>query len=113
MELLVGKGFTYDGLTIEAYRALLHRAPTLCALDEQQVRLARTYGHSYFIQRQIPLPLVRDKSSIWWNLQHDRRDQLLPGADPFLDFICDKLMKGEDFVMNRKLVELADSDAWA
>ncbi|MEO5904510.1 MAG: hypothetical protein ABIQ55_10890 [Gemmatimonadaceae bacterium] len=108
-----GKGFTYDGLTIDAYRTLLQYAPVLRALDGQQIQLARTYGHSYFIQRQIPLPLVRDPNSIWWNLQHDRRDQLLPGADPFLDFICEKLMKGEDFVMNRKLVELADSDVWA
>lgn len=108
-----GKGFTYDGLTIDEYRALLHKASSLPPLDESQQELARTYGHSYFIQRQIPLPLVRDPKSIWWNLQHERRDQLLPGADPFLDFICDRLMKGEDFVMDRKLVELADSDAWA
>ena len=108
-----GKGFTCDGLTIEAYRKLLHQASSLSALDEKQIDLARSYGYSYFIQRQIPIPLVRDPKSIWWNLQHERRDQLLPGADPFLDFICDRLMKGEDFVMNRKLVELADSDSWA
>jgi hypothetical protein len=108
-----GKGFTYDGLTIDSYRALLHQASSLPRLNEDQQALARTYGHSYFVQRQIPLPLVRDPKSIWWNLQHERRDQLLPGADPFLDFICDRLMKGEDFVMDRKLVELADSDAWA
>lgn len=108
-----GKGFTHDGLTVESYRELLNRTASLPPLDERQVEHARNYGHSYFIQRQIPLPLVRDPRSIWWNLQHERRDQLLPGADPFLDFICDRLMKGEDFVMSRKLVELADSDAWA
>ena len=64
------------------------------------------------MQRQVPLPIVRDPSSIWWNLQHERRDQLLPGADPFLDFICERIIAGEDFVINRELVEIADSDNW-
>ena len=34
------------------------------------------------------------------------------GADPFVDFICERLIRGEDFVMDRNLVELADSDTW-
>jgi hypothetical protein len=107
-----GKGFTHDGLDIQSYRNLLRRVTELCPLTDEQTVLARKYAYSYFVQRQVPLPIVRDPDSIWWNLQHERRDLLLPGADPFLDFICDRLMAGEDFVMNRELVELADSDAW-
>jgi len=34
---------------------------------------------------------------------------LIQGNDPFVDFICDRLMDGEDFIMDRKLVALADS----
>jgi hypothetical protein len=108
-----GKGFTCDGLDIESYRSLLSRAPSLGRLTAEQTRLARMYAYSYFIQRQIPLPPVRDPGSIWWNLQHDRREELLPGADPFVDFICDRLISGQDFVMDRDLVTLADSDEWA
>jgi capsular polysaccharide biosynthesis protein len=108
-----GKGYTYDGLDIESYRELLQRASTLGPLSDDQTQLARMYAYSYFVQRQIPLPPVRDPNSIWWNLQHHRRDQLLPGADPFVDFICERLISGQDFVMDRELVSLADSDKWA
>ncbi|HVD60397.1 MAG TPA: hypothetical protein VNC11_05955 [Gemmatimonadaceae bacterium] len=107
-----GKGFTYDGLDIESYRALLARAHKLGPLSEEATKLARAYAYSYFVQRQVPIPIVRDPNSIWWNLQHERRDQLLPGADPFLDFICEHLIAGEDFVMDRELVKIADSDTW-
>jgi hypothetical protein len=108
-----GKGFTYDGLDIESYRALLERAGSLGPLADEQTSLARMYAYSYFVQRQSPLPPVRDPNSIWWNLQHDRREQLLPGVDPFVDFICERLISGQDFVMNGDLVTLADSDKWA
>ena len=108
-----GKGFTHDGLDIASYRDFLSRVGELTPLTEEQTRLARMYAYSYFVQRQIPLPIVRDPNSVWWNLQHERRHLLLPGADPFLDFICDRLVAGEDFVMDRPLVTLADSDAWA
>jgi Capsule polysaccharide biosynthesis protein len=107
-----GKGFTHDGLDIQSYRRLLKRVGELQPLAEEQTRLARIYAYSYFVQRQVPLPIVRDPNSIWWNLQHERRHLLLPGADPFLDFICDRLIAGEDFVMDRKLVALADSESW-
>ncbi len=106
------KGFTYDGLDIESYRELLARAGSIEPLTAEQVRLARIYAHSYFVQRQIPLPIVRDPGSVWWAVQHEKRELLLPGKEPFLDFICDHLISGEDFIMDRELVELADSDAW-
>jgi capsule polysaccharide export protein KpsC/LpsZ len=107
-----GKGFTYDGLDVASYRQLLSRVGELARPTEEQTQLARMYAYSYFVQRQIPLPIVRDPNSIWWNLQHERRPLLLPGADPFLDFICERLIAGEDFVMDRELVALADSEAW-
>jgi hypothetical protein len=36
----------------------------------------------------------------------------MPGADPFLGFICDRLIDGEEFIMGRDLVELAEADKW-
>ncbi len=102
------RGFTEDGLTVEAYRRLLARADSIGPLSPRQTSLARRYAYSLFIQRQIPLPVVRDPRSPWWELQHEKREQLVPGNEPFLDFICDRLMDGEDFIMDRRLVELAE-----
>jgi hypothetical protein len=65
-----------------------------------------------FIQRQVPLPVVHDPRSLWWHLQHEKRDTLLPGADPFVDFICERLIDGKDFIMGEELAKLAESNAW-
>jgi len=107
-----GKGFTEDGLDVASYRQLLSRASSIGPLSAKQTELARKYAYSVFIQRQVPLPVVRDRSRLWWNLQHDKREQLLPGADPFLDFICERVIDRDDFIMGDDLVELAESDAW-
>jgi len=102
------KGFTYDGLTRDSYRQYLRRAVSLEPLDKEQRELALRYAYCYFIQRQIPVPVVKNPKSSWWEFQFGRRDLLLPGKDPFMDFICDKILNGEDFIMDEKLVELAE-----
>ncbi len=107
-----GKGFTEDGLDAATYRNLLSRASCIARLTSEQTALARQYAYSVFLERQVPLPVVRDPSRLWWNLQHNKRNHLLPGADPFIDFICERIIDGKDFIMGPKLVELAESDAW-
>jgi hypothetical protein len=102
-----GKGFTHDGLDRAAYLALLRRAESLPPLTAEQRRLARQYAYCYFIQRQVPLPVVRNPHSTWWEFQHQERLTLLPGRDPFVDFICDRILDGQDFVMDEALVTLA------
>lgn len=104
-----GRGFTEDGLTVKAYRLLLARAGSIGRLTSHQTELARKYAYSLFVERQVPLPLVRDPLSPWWSLQHEKRELLIEGNDAFLDFICDRLMDGEDFIMDRDLVKLAES----
>ena len=107
-----GRGFTEDGLTIDTYRRLLSRAACIGALTPEKRALARQYAYSLFIERQVPLPVVRDPHSLWWNLQHEQRDKLQPGAEPFLDFICDRVIDGQDFILGRDLVKLAEADEW-
>ena len=107
-----GRGFTEDALTVDAYRDLLSRAACIGALTPEKRALARQYAYSLFIERQVPLPVVRDPHSLWWNLQHEQRDQLQPGAEPFLDFICDRVIDGQDFILGRDLVKLAEADEW-
>lgn len=103
------KGFTHDGLTQESYKQLLRQAGLLNKLDDEQLALAQRYAYCYFIQRQIPMPVVKNPNSSWWEFQFGKRDLLLPGNDPFMDFICDKIISGEDFVMDEKLVQLAEN----
>ena len=107
-----GKGFTEDGFTIDAYRGILKRARCIGRPTAEQTALARRYAYSMFMERQVPLPVVRDPDSLWWHLQHEKRELLLPGADPFLDFICGRLMDGKEFIMGPDLIELAEADKW-
>lgn len=107
-----GKGFTEEGFTIDSYRQILKRARCIRRPTAEQTALARRYAYSMFMQRQVPLPVVRDPHSLWWHLQHERREHLMPGADPFVDFICGRLIDGEEFIMSRDLIELAEADKW-
>jgi hypothetical protein len=103
-----GKGFTFDGLTRESYHELLARAGRIGPLSAEQLLLAKKYAYTYFIRRQIPLPLsLRYDAEGRWRFQVDTRAQLLPGAEPFIDFVCDRLLDGRDFVMGDELVARA------
>ena len=103
-----GKGFTYDGLSRDYYKELLRKVKTLKPLSEEQRLLARKYAYCYFIQRQIPLPVVKDPNSSWWKFQYNRSQLLLPGKDPFVDFICDRILDGKDFIMSEKRVKISE-----
>jgi glycosyltransferase involved in cell wall biosynthesis/MoaA/NifB/PqqE/SkfB family radical SAM enzyme len=103
-----GKGFTYDGLTTESYKQLLHKAGTLPQLNAEQLLLTKKYAYCYFIQRQIPVPVVMDPTTDWWCFQEQKAHLLLPGKDPFIDFLCDRIFDGQDFIMPENLVLLAE-----
>lgn len=103
------KGFTYDGLTRDRYKEFLRTAASLPPLTEEQQQLARRYAYCFFIQRQIPLPIVYTPNSSWWGFQFNQREALLPGNDPFIDLICDRLLDGKDFIMDETLVLAAES----
>lgn len=77
-------------------------------LSEEQKRLAKQYAYCFFIERQVPFPVVKDPDSNWWKFQFDKRELLLPGKDPFVDLICDRILDGQDFVMDESLVALSN-----
>ena len=105
-----GLGFTHEGVTPIRYREFLRRAAQLGPLTEEQRADVRKYAYSHFIQRQIPLEIVHDPRTEWWGLQHEKRDLLLPGNDPFIQFVCDRLVDGRDFNMPEELVTLTDRE---
>ncbi|HMA19524.1 MAG TPA: hypothetical protein VKO87_01910, partial [Gemmatimonadaceae bacterium] len=108
-----GLGFTHEGLTPITYREFLRKAARLGPLTEEQRQDVRKYAYSHFVQRQIPLEIVHDPRTQWWGLQHDKRGLLLPGNDPFVEFICDRLVDGRDFNMPEELVMLSEREVGA
>ncbi|MEO5589678.1 MAG: hypothetical protein ABIS03_08840 [Gemmatimonadaceae bacterium] len=98
------KGFTHEGVTPVVYRKLLKQAATLEPLTPEQNIDVRKYSYSHFIRRQIPLEIVHDPKSAWWAFQISKRKLLLPHADPFVDFVCDRLLDGQDFSMDDELI---------
>ena len=105
-----GLGFTHEGVTPIRYREYLRKAAQLGPLTEEQREDVRKYAYSHFVQRQVPLEIVHDPSTEWWGLQHEKRELLLPGEDPFIQFICDRLVDGHDFNMPESLVTLTERE---
>jgi Capsule polysaccharide biosynthesis protein len=105
-----GKGFTYDGLSPDTYRALLSRASTIGPLSEVQRETVRKYAYSHFIQRQVPLNVLKNPESAWWRFQVSKRELLVPGNDPFAQFVCDRLLDGKDMCMPESLVQLSERE---
>lgn len=101
------KGFTYDAKDINQYYEFLKYAYEIPPLNEQEQELAIKYAYCHFIQRPIPLKVVDNPNDNFWHLQLDRLYLLEPGKDPFVDFICDRIIDGEDFIMDEDLVQRA------
>ncbi len=97
------KGFTHDASTKEEYRAYLKSAAQLPLLAERERDLARQYAYSFFLQRQIPFEVLEYSQNRYFRF--DQASLLLPGKNDFIDFICDSIVVGRDFVMSDALVE--------
>ena len=104
------KGFTYDANSKEHFLELLNQVAHIPSLSEDQIALARKYAHCYFMQRQIPIVAVKDPKSKWWNFQFDKKELLLEGRDPVIDFICEKIFNGTDFIMDDHLLALTEKN---
>lgn len=97
------KSFTYDPDSIKTYKALLHKASQIPVLTDVQVSLAKQYAYCYFILRQIPVSVVVNPNAKWWSFQFSKRERLMPGKDSAIDFICERLLDGKDFIMSPSL----------
>ncbi|MDZ4712045.1 MAG: hypothetical protein SGI89_06930 [bacterium] len=97
------KGFTFDAKDNDDYKRLLRDTKNLQGLDEEKKSLAWKYGYIYFIQKQIPLtPTIMENLYI----DFDKIDHLLPGKNKFMDFLCDRIIDGENFILPEELVSL-------
>lgn len=97
------KGFTLDADNREEYRKLLQQTVGIGPLSVSQVELAKKYAYCYFILRQIPVSVVFNPDAKWWSFQFDKSEDLLPGKDPAIDFLCERILDGKDFIMSHEL----------
>jgi hypothetical protein len=94
-----GRGFTTDiAGPVDLERAIADPP----AMTADQVELARRYAFAFFFRRMIPFTLVRSVEGRLAPLPTSA-DELLPGQDPYLDFICDRILSGGDFVLPSEL----------
>jgi hypothetical protein len=101
------KGFTYDGAIRQEYLSFLKQAAELPPLTHEQQSRVRRMAYCHFIQRQIPFPVISYARDTWWTFEPERKELLMPGANPLVDFICDRIMDGKDFILDDILVASA------
>lgn len=93
------KGVTLDASTRDEYMGLLNRLPLGKRLDEATRLRALKYAYHFFYRRMIPLAFM-EPTGAWppYRPSIESLEQLMPGADPGLDLICDGIIQGTPFV---------------
>jgi CDP-glycerol glycerophosphotransferase (TagB/SpsB family) len=105
-----GRGFTTDISGPDDLARVMQHEPA--PLPAEDVELAIRYAHMFFFRAMIPFPLID---------AHDGKvrrfplsaAELKPGADPYLDWICDRILDGGHFGLPDELAEasLVGADA--
>jgi len=100
-----GKGFTIDTRSPEEYVQVLGELPVGVRLDEVARERALRYAYHVFFRRMIQVRMVRDNRPTKTPpkpgpqpLVVSSLRQLMPGADPGLDVICDGILHGAPFL---------------
>jgi hypothetical protein len=105
-----GRGFTTDISSPEDLARVLRLDPT--GLPPSGVDLAMRYAHMFFFRAMIPFPqIVADGGKV----KRFPREAaaLAPGADPYLDWICERIVDGGDFGLPDELAHVAHAGATA
>jgi hypothetical protein len=105
-----GKGFTTDVEGPEHLDALLSGEADEATDTSRAVR----YAFMFFHRLCIPFPAVRAKSAGLSALDADALEhiptsagEVAPGADPYVDFVCERILTGGAFVLPEPLVRAA------
>jgi tetratricopeptide (TPR) repeat protein len=97
------KGFTYDSETKQKYFETLNRAKSIPKLNIRQIKMAKCYAYTFFIQKQIPFNWLTGGSyaeNDELRLNISSVGDLKQGKDNTLDMICDRILNGGDFLLD-------------
>jgi hypothetical protein len=94
-----GRGFTTDVKSRGELERVIADPP---AMSPDQIELARRYAFAFFFRLMIPFKHVRSVDGRLAPLPTSA-DELLPGRDPYLDFICDRILDGGEFFLPPEL----------
>ena len=76
----------------------------VAALAAEQVELARRYAYGYFFRLMTPVPDFLRQTSYSFAEVRGEDISLEPGADPYLDLICDRILDGRPLSTPPELV---------
>jgi hypothetical protein len=105
-----GKGFTIDAKNKDEYFELLRNISSIQKLPKEKIEIARKYGYSYFIQRQIPINVINRSEGHFGNIDLKKLKDLLPGNDLIIDAICESIIQGKDVILDERMVKLVDME---
>lgn len=105
-----GRGFTTDISGPDDLARVLALEPA--PLPAENVERAIRYAHMFFFRAMIPFPLIETQDGKVRRFPQ-RAAELAPGADPHLDWICERILDGGHFGLPDELARasLADIDA--
>jgi hypothetical protein len=95
------RGFTIDVESADELARVL--ATPQGRLSDEEIDLAWRYAHLFFFRMQIPLPPVRAVSTHPTHVPGEAVD-LEPGADAYLDWLCDAILHRRPLMLPDHLV---------
>ena len=95
-----GRGFTIDVGGPYDLRAAI--TGPIVPMTPEELELAWRYAFTFFFRVQVPFPAVKAVSTNPVGVARDA-SELAPGADPYIDFVCDRLLDGKDFTLPDEL----------
>lgn len=96
-----GRGFTDDVRDAEHLRALV-ASPHDGPLPADDVDVARRYAFAFFFRLMIPFAPVENRGDQIVRLPRSAAE-IAPGADPHLDFVCERILDGGELLLPREL----------
>jgi len=99
------RGFTIDVDSPHRLDRAIMDAQTMGA---DQIELARRYAFAFFFRLMIPFRHVRSIDGRLAELPLSA-SELLPGRDPYLDFICQRILDGGEFFLPPELAVPSDT----
>jgi hypothetical protein len=98
-----GRGFTHDVASADEQLALMRTS--VLTVTRAQRELALRYAFTFFFRALIPFGIVPQGGGGVLSLPVTA-DAIAPGADPYLDLVCERILNGGLFAVPDELIDL-------